>query len=86
MRKEANPFHPICMLRIAMARVFLMKLKGKEREGSINSTVVRSRVCTRRIHDELNAKSLSKPGVEGLSRTMSQLRGLHGAKIIRAGE
>lgn len=39
MRKEANPFHPICMLRIAMARVFLMKLKGKEREGSINSTV-----------------------------------------------
>lgn len=25
-------------------------------------------------------------GEEGLSRTMSQLRGLHGAKIIRAGE
>lgn len=85
-RKEASPFHPICMLGIATARaagVFLMKLKGRGGKGhKFHAQGCVSTTYPRRVKREKSFQT----GEEGLSRTMSQLRGLHGSKIIRAGE
>ena len=89
------------MLGIAVAHapgVFLMKLKARRVPSNCIHIHTRPRQLPRkhkfhgwraRAHTyaraELNAKSLSNPAGR-MSRTTSQLRGLHGAKIIRAGE